>query len=284
MPVLTASSVVEIDRLLSLFPAARLKEKWAEVKGKKHDLSSAIAEQRDHPKMVEFLDENLDCCKQHVYIFSPPRTLNQLPNANITGAERVSFDNKRALYLIKVKFDLILRNPVEEASIEFIWPFRVDIMQKRLVVRFIVLEKNLSSYFGDRPTSAVRRSIEEDSILGEIKGWFNGELEPMDLHKGIKALWKNGFMDASRTRYKKPLSTALEIMDEGKGIKEYYYDLYLVLLKSSLSSTLFQRKPSQRCGVTVFWIEAANGEVDFPRYTEKRGDTDFVIEEIIRNN
>jgi hypothetical protein len=284
MPVLNAASALEIERLLALFPFDRMKEKWPDVKGKKYDRSLAIATQRDRQKIVEFLDENLSCCKQHVYVFSPPQPLNQLPNFNITSAEKLKADGQRELYLTKVKFDVVLRDPLEEASIEFLWPFRVEVMRDRLIVRFVVLEKNLSSYFGGRPSSTIRRDIEEDSILQEVKDWFNGDLPPTDIHKGIKTLWKKDFMDATRTRYRKPRSTASEIMDEAKGIKEHDHALYLVLLQSHLSNIFFQRKADRRCDVSVFWAEPADGEIDFSRYTEKRGHTDFVIDEVLRHN
>ena len=285
MPVLSSASILEIERLLSLFPFDRLKEKWPNVKGKKHDRSSAIAAQRNRQTIIEFLDENLSCCKQHVFVFSTPKPLPHLPNLNIAGAEKLlKVAGQRELYLVKIRFDVVLRDPLEEASIEFLWPFRVEVMRDHLIIRFVVLEKNLSSYFGGRPSSTIRRTVDEDSILKEVKGLFNGELQPTDIHKGIKTLWKNDFMDGTRTRYRKQRSTATEIMDETKHIKRDDPELYLVLLKSHLSNTLFQRTPTTQCEVPAFWIEAANGEIDFSRYTDKRGHTDFIIDEILRHN
>jgi hypothetical protein len=234
---------------------------------------------------MPFVHENLSSCRQHVYVSSQAKPSKKLPETDLKSAERVlKVNDQYALYLTKVRLDVILADPLEEGVLEFLWPFRLDIVRGCLVVRFVILEKNVSSYFAGRTAYIRKRSIEEETILGQITDNFKGDLHSTDLHKGLKALWKDDFMDATRTSYKKPMSIATEVMNEAKGIKKYNPELYAILMKSVLNNTLFQVEPNKKCSVSAFWADAANGRIYFPRYTDKGGDTEFVIDEILRNN
>ena len=285
MAILKSASIEVLKRLLELFPAAKLRENWSEIKGKKEVLSDAVAKQCHRDELVKFVDDNLSCCKQHVYIFSRAKPLKELPEMKIGDAERVlGVGGKPALYLISMKYKVILSQPLEETSLEFLWPFRLDIMRGCLIVRFVVLENNISSHFHGRPSYIAGRNVEEQSILQQVTNSFVGNLNPVDLHKGIKKLWKNGFVDATRTRYKKPTSTAAEAMDKQKGIKKNDPELYKTVLKSPLFKTLFQIQSEKGSTVSVFWADPSAGSLSFPRYSKRRGDTDYVIDEILRNN
>jgi len=66
-------------------------------------------------------------------------------------------------------------------------------------VRFVVLQKNASSYF-DRPTYVAGKNLDEKSILnGIIAG-----LTPADINKGIKKLWSDGIIDSLCCRFCSP--------------------------------------------------------------------------------
>jgi hypothetical protein len=54
-------------RLLELFPISNLRETWPSLKGTKEEICFTIAEERNHEQTIRFVDENLSCCKQHVY-------------------------------------------------------------------------------------------------------------------------------------------------------------------------------------------------------------------------
>jgi hypothetical protein len=285
MAVLKSASIEDLKRLLGLFPIAKLRENWSGIKGRKQELSHAVAKQAHRDELTRFVDENFSCCKQHVYVFSHPKQLKQLPEIAISDAERVlDVKGKHALYLIKMRYGVVLKDPIEEASLEFLWPFRLDLIRGHLAVRFVVLEKNIATYFGGRSSYISSRSVEEKSVLQEVAASFNGELERADLHEGVKKLWEGGFMDATRTRYKKPISTASEAMDEEIGIKENNPELYKILMKSVLFSTLFQIPPEKGCSVSAFSVDPSNGAFVFPRYSDNMGDTDRVVDEILRNN
>jgi hypothetical protein len=101
----------------------------------------------------------------------------------------------------------------------------------------------------------------------------------------VKKLWGDGFMDSPKTHYKKSISTASEAMDEERGIKEFYPDLYELVKDSLLLNALFIVTPrTDGFSVTAFSMEPSKGCINFPRYSERRGDTDYVVNEILRHN
>jgi hypothetical protein len=169
---------------------------------------------------------------------------------------------------------------LEETSIDFLWPIRVELSTDGPynVVRFVVLEKTVSAYF-DRPCYVPSRSVEKKTVIKEIEGWGSPRA---DLHRGIKELWKNEFMDSPSAKQKKTLSMAHEVMDEERGIREHNPELFEQLQENPLLSVLFVLS-DQTCGTDMFWAKPSEGYLAFPRYSEKGG-TDVVISEILRNN
>jgi hypothetical protein len=268
--------------LLELFPIANLRSAWPDEKGTKEEVGFAVAEQRNYEQIIRFVDENFSCCKQHVYIYSANVALTQLPAVLQDGERVFAVEGSYSLYVVRSRYKVVLRDPLEDTNLDFLWPIRIETTaNKHVVVRFVVLEKNLSSYF-ERPYLIAGRSVDENAILRDIKSAF--QIQPTDIHKGVKALWDDGFMDSSRAKYKKPISMASEAMDEAKGIKEHNPELYEILLESVLLDTLFTIPPDKNCSVTAVLIDPSNGYVAFPRYSEKKGDTDFVIGEILTRN
>jgi hypothetical protein len=287
MPILNTASVEDLKLLLDLYPLTSLKEQWPTIKGLKDEICLTIAGKRNIKEITEFLDEYISCCKQHIYVFSYKAKLSSLPTISIPDAEKVleiaGKEQVRMLYVIRLKIMVVLREPLEEVPIEFLWPVRLDFTGEHLIVRFVVLEKNVGSYVGGRQFYTTGRSLDEKAVLQELQRSFRGGLIATDLHKGVKKLWDTDFMDATRTQYKKSLSTASEIMDEERGIKKFNPDLYAVLKKSLLFKTLFQVS-SRELSVTAFSVDPSNGDIGFPRYSDNKGDTDYVVDEILRHN
>jgi hypothetical protein len=146
------------------------------------------------------------------------------------------------------------------------------------------MEKNLSSYFNGRHCWIKDRSVDQEGILLAISNSSKGEIAKTDLHKGIKKLWDDGFVDCRRTKYKKPYSVADETMDHELGIRVSNPELYTVLKTATLLDVVFQVDKGAACTVSAFHMSPSEGTVIFPRYSEKKGDTDHVIREILRHN
>jgi hypothetical protein len=278
VPILTQSSVEDRARLLELFPAADLRAVF-QAKGTKAEICFGAATKNDEEntkKIASFVDNYFGCCKQHVYVFSHDEPV-ALPDG-IADGEKVLQAGNRALYLSRVKYAVMLRNPPEETTLEFMWPVRIELSDKYLIVRFIVLEKNASSYF-DRPTYVAGKSLTEKTVLAGIQ---TAALPSADLNKGVKKLWEENYLESTRSDFKKPFSTSSERMDEEKGIKEHYPELYAIMQEAPLYTTLFEVNDEHNT-VETFSADPSHGIIGFTSYSEK-GDTDAIIGKVISNN
>ena len=289
MYFLKDAKVQDIKRLLELFPATILRNKWSGVKGTKEEICFAAASEQDIPKITNFLNDHLSCCKQHIYIFSHDTPLNSLPVFTIQDGEEIFKDSTekrtRKLYIVKLKYNVVLKDPLEEAVLEFLLPICLDFIEQHLIVKFVTHEKSIGSYFEGRSYYMDSRSTDEKAILQILNNAMGEHLLPTDLHKGVKKLWEDGFMDSPKTQYKKAISTSSEAMDEDKGIKEFYPEIYATVSDSLLLSALFIVTPRKDgFSVTAFSMEPSKGTINFPRYSDRPGDTDYVVNEILRHN
>lgn len=275
MAILEQAPVQVIKRLLQLFPIHNLRQGWPKV-GSKDDICAEIAEERRYDQIIQFLDESLSCCKQHVYIYARPDGLRA--PTEVPDGERIVRAGAYSLFLVKVRYSVILRETLVRQHVDFLWPVRIELAPRHLIVRLVTLEKNLASYVNG-PYVLSGRSIDEDRVLESF-----GVLEATDLHRGIKALWEEGFMDSSRAKYKKPRSTAWEAMDEQRGIREHDPGLYKELRKSTLHEALFQIPAESGSSVSAFQASPASGYLAFTRYSKTKGDTDSVVREILGRN
>ena len=278
MSILKQASVEDRTRLLELFPAADLRSVF-QAKGTKTEICFATAANNDDEtikRIGEFVDNHFSCCKQHVYVFSHEEAV-ALPDTIVDG-ERILQDGKHAVYLSRVNYAVMLRNPAEETTLEFLWPIKLELSDKYLVVRFIVLEKNASSYF-DRPTYVAGKSLTEKTVLSGIQ---TAALSPADLNKGVKKLWEDNYLESTRSDFKKQFSTSSERMDEEKGIKEHYPELYAIMQEAPLYTTIFEVNDEKNT-VDSFSADPSHGIIGFTSYSAK-GDTDAIIDRIISNN
>lgn len=280
MEILKAANDKEIKRLLELFPIANLRAVWTSVKGNKEELCHEVAAGHEYAQIANFVDENLGCCKQHMYVFSHGGKKPALPDQIADGGQ-VKKAKDHALYIIRSVNKVVLKDPLEETTLEFLWPIRLDVTDTHLIVKFVVLEKNLGAYF-ERPYYLGDRGIDEKDVLVDLIASLG--LKPTDLHRGVKKLWDDGFMDTWRTKYKKPRSLASEAMDEELGIREHNPELYEVLVESPMYQTLFKISRDKELSVEVFSVDPTRGALAFLRYSDNVGDTDFVVREILKHN
>jgi len=291
MGVLDEASVRSLKRLLELYPVSTIRTQWPEATGTKEELCLEIAGKRDNIDIIPtFADEYLGCCKQHIYIYSHNGKLSELPAIDLPDAEKVfemrEAEQVRMLYVIKFEYSLVLRDPLQEIKLDFLWPVRLDFTAEHLIVRFVILAKDIGSYVEGRRYYIDRRSTEEKAVLKGIEESVEGnlELDLLDLHKGIKALWDAGLIDSSQARFKKEFSTAFEAMDEKLRIKEHAPDLYALVMESLLLHTIFDIIGRNDLSVSTFTVDPSKGYIAFPRYSETKGDTDYVVGEVLKNN
>jgi hypothetical protein len=280
MAILQDASTVQVARLLALFPVSRLRQTWPDVGAEtKEALCQAVASERPREQITNFVDTNFGCAKQHVYVFDRPKGAD-LPET-ITDGEKVTAIATRALYLTKHTRAVVLRDPLEQTSITFLWPVRVERIGQYVIVRFVILEKDISSYF-DRRIYPGQRGTDEKDILSSISAEL--DLVRSDLHKGTKKLWDEDFFDAHSTRYRTPRSVASEAMYDEKGIKANNSEPYDKLQTCPMGPLICRIPPGRKLTVTAFSIDPSQGTLAFHRYSETPGDSDRVIREILKKN
>jgi hypothetical protein len=158
VPILQTASLQDRKRLLELFPLAVFREVRPDLKGTKEEVCYSFAEGASRDQVVGFVRNNLCRCKQHVYIFDTQRKPGQLPHA-ITGGERVFLEgDEEALYVIRTSYSVVLKDPLEETELEFLWPVLVHHTRERLVVRFVALERTLAPTLSANVTSYEKAS------------------------------------------------------------------------------------------------------------------------------
>lgn len=283
MAILKDSDEEELARLLELFPVSRLREVWsalAKDAKTKTELCKLIAGQRSYSSLTNFVDGQFGCTKQHVHVFSRDGSVD-LPET-ITDGERVKTVATRHLYLAAVERGVLMEDPPERDTITFLWPIRIELPAHYMVVRFVVLEKNLAAYF-PRKAYPTDRGITEQDVLQGLKSDLPN-IAPADLTKGIKKLWRDGFMDGFHAKYKTPDSVASETMDEEKGIRENKPELFKTLMKSPLTQMIFNIDPEEKLTLRSFSADPSLGTLAFHTYSANAGDTDRVIRDILQNN
>jgi hypothetical protein len=285
--LINEASRVELSRLLNLYPVHALRVHWA-FKGKKDEIIDQIIRQADWRKIKEFLDAYLTCCKQHVYLFSHENDPAELPRFRIPDAEKEhdvsEGTTRRVLYVAKLEYRVIFTDPLREETLTFLWPLRMDFTSKNLVIRFITMEKDLSTYVKE-PSKTVSRSLTESKVLDHLQQSLN--LTRLNINRGLKHLWDADRIDGLLAKFQKSESTQTETMHGTKGLKQTYPNLYREVKNAPLSSVVFktlQKEGDKPTGVSSFSADASRGSLSFYTYTEQAGDTVSLVDEIIRHN
>lgn len=199
------------------------------------------------------------------------------------GEQMVSF-----LYLLELEFLVWVDNPLEKTSIVFLWPFQVRIQSPFIIASFAIMEQNVSAYFGDeRPVLRAEKLIDEKDVLETIFQRLppGASPVPLDINKGIKALWQNGIIDAPRVGWKKPRATATQTMDQSFLVKRDDPGLYAQLRRQPLFKTVFKAMDPAAFGFSGFFVvEPGKGFLSFPSFARGPDDRANVIREILHHN
>ena len=285
--MLAEATPLALSRLLNLYPVSSLKDKWPQHR-KKDEILAWVVENADRKEIREFLNEYLSCCKQHVHLFSHKNDVRNLPRFRIPEAEKVAEPKvgvaQSLFYVAEVEFHVVFTNPLGEDRIKFLWPMRLEFSREHLVVRFVMMEKNVRTYFPNALSSrTVGRSLSETAILGHLKEVLT-ELVPLDINKGIKHLWNADRIDSIKMKYRKSKSMATESMDAGAGIKKTYPEQYKELIKRPLHDGTFKVAENAETSIDGFLSNPTFGYLGFSSYSEHQGDTEAFVSEIIANN
>ena len=289
--LLSSASVQHLSTILDLFPVSALREKWSGIEGAKDELCLAIAGRRNLREIITFVQDNFSLCKQHIYIFSNESRLEEALNLDIPEAElshqtTEDFGVSR-IFLYRHEVEIILREPLQEQKLDFILPVRFDYLDNYVLVRFVTFEKDINSLFRGRQVYLPRKSEKEKAFLDLInKQALEASLKitSADLHKGMKTLWEKDFMDSPRVKYKTEHSMDSKSMDERRGLRKHNLPEYERIKDSKFFNSLFETIETEDYPPIVFTVDPNKGFISFGRYTERLGDSDYVVHEILKHN
>jgi hypothetical protein len=278
--LLTSASVQQLSTILDLYPVTVLRE-----------LCLAIAGKRNFPEIVNFVHDNFSLCKQHIYIFSNESDLTEtlnldIPEVEFTHQTTEDFGVSRTFFY-KHEVEIILREPLQEQKIDFVLPVRFDYLDEYVLVRFVTFERDINSLFRGRQVYLPRKSEKEKTFLDAInKTALEAKLKitSADLHKGMKTLWEKDFMDSARVKYKTEHSVDSKSMDEKKGLRKHNLPEYERIKDSKFFNSLFETIETEDYPPIVFTVDPNKGFISFGRYTERLGDSDYVVHEILKHN
>jgi hypothetical protein len=273
-----------LNRLLALYPVSALKEKWPKHK-RKDKILDWVPANISLKEIKDFLDEYFSSCKQHIYLFTHKKDIDDLPGFRIQGGEKIS-DEKRGdkrylLYLAEMIYHDDFTDPLREDKIAFLWPICLEFSKDNLILRFVTMEKDVSSYF-DEPSKTSSRNPTEALIVAHLESVLG--LTVLDINKGIKHLWEVDRFDGTLNRFTKAKSVRTETMKPGYGFKKDYADDYETLKLTPLGPAVFLMAEGNDYSFDRFTSDPTRGMLSFSTYTHHKGDTDRFVAEILRNN
>lgn len=281
MALLTSASVEKLRRLLAFFPAPKLKAEWPGTVGEKKSAAcEIIAGTQDYDRIRLFLMANFAHCRQHVLLLERPEgeldPLVAYPSPELLG----TMSGGARFYLAAVNYSVYLLDPMEEVTVQLLWPIKVEERDKTLIIRSLVLERD-PEIFSGRPVLKSVRQLDEKKIAVDLNGLG---FKALDINKGVKKMWEGKYFDAPRVKYKKSNLTTTVDMDDDKGLRENAPDVFDDLKSKPLLNTDFKPEKKMESTVARFQINATSGKLGFTNYTDDPGDTDAVIEAILEHN
>jgi hypothetical protein len=289
----TVTAAEARQRLLNLFPAQVVRSAWSLGNVTKERAVELLTRTASTQDINAFAFANFPFTKQHVYLFSPSRRLDASAWSNLITDEAPVFRREQDtetqhFYLLDLKFEAVFLDTLERQYIEFKWPILFVVRRELVQVKFTTIERDLRAYFPDagRVTFS-QRSVDEKAILNIVQDELlrsDCKLTALDINRGVKALWTQGYIDSQDARWKKPRSTANETMDERFFLKRDLPELYETLRRAPILKAQFEFMRDQDQFVSHFVVEASNGILRFPLYGTRRESTLNVIAKILELN
>lgn len=277
-------------RLLHLYPVRRVKEIFPVEVRRQDELIYEIISNQTTESIYQFAADNFNFTKQHVHIYAHNEF--DLSNAeaifSVLPYKTDHMKEDKVFYLFMDQtYKVMLTNPPQESTIVFKLPMKVTFNKRLLIIQFTILERDINSYFPNRIAFILSKNIDEESIIRDLESNFNQVgvyLTEQDMHKGIKKLWQEDYIDSPYVKYRKSKSISSEAMDETFYVKRDYPDVYEQIIKAPLSKTVFEIFKDKDLFGEKFTIDPTSGKMNFPRYATNINHYQNVIELIIKYN
>jgi hypothetical protein len=284
-----------LKRLLKLYPVKSLKDNFTLENKKQDEIIDEIVESNTEKAISKFAVQNFNLSKQHIYVFTHGmgngfKTLQSSFIANVPIETTKTATETTFYYFLKLPFTVIITNPIETKDLYFHWPCKVTIDKTHLYIQFIIIEKNVNSYFDkNRKVIDSERKLDENNFVDHVIKSLNlaqsAKIHICDLNKGVKKLWDTDVIDSKYVKFKKSKSTSTEAMDESYTVKKQYPDVYEGLINAPLGKTIFKfinDVNQEFCD--HFTIEPNDGKISIPIFPDELKHVDNVVKQIIQHN
>jgi len=282
-------------RLLKLFPVQTLRENFLVKTKTQNSIINEIVQKYQPEEIYNFSYNFFNYTRQHIYFF-----INDNKNLNLFESPLLSsvplFKNNKTdseitqFYFYNTTYSVIIvadGDNFSRENIDFKVPMKITITKNYLRLEFTIIEKNISAYINtSNRIINFSKTIDEKYILLKLKSESPKfkELNPYDLNRGIKYLWKNDIIDSPFVKWKKSRSTSTEAMDEEFTLKEQYPELFDEIIYAPLKRTIFNIRNGDKYSYNHFISEPSEGEISFTTFAKNKDAKENVIDQILTNN
>lgn len=231
-------------RLLKAFSVNSLKVIFGleEYKERQPELINLVMEKYSEAEISKAVFDNFSVLKQHVYIYDFRGTLPSDLLTNHPYIESIEKLGSDRLYnlIFPISVDFYNKDTKAEEQVDFLVPVQIRQKGTRFIVGINILERDISALI-DCKVVGVKRNLEDIDILSDFAESTRPLiLSPCDLNKGIKELWDNEEIDASKTRVMMAKALRTATLHEDFLLKRDLNDEYLEVIKDPIGRTTFQ--------------------------------------------
>ena len=280
-----------LGRLLSLFPVKLLREEFEVSGSSQNQLIQEVLENNTPETITNFAFDSFDLTKQHVHISCFLRDFdltflneNEFP---YTIHKQIRADDGIIIYCLPiVNYAVRLDDPYSKEILQFVQPLKITIENKKLILQFTILEKDIKALYPVERFINSKRDIDESFIKSQIIDYFSSQylLVNCDLNKGIKHLWNTDVIDSRFVKFKKDKSTTTEAMDEDETYKKNYPVEFADMMKRPLSRTILTYMGDDDELCENFVVDPSKGEINFSKFPKSETQVQNVLTKILTNN
>lgn len=230
-----------LRRLLALFPTDSLPYfEQVPEKTSKGNAIDAVLSGYEEQKMIEFVASNFGRLHQHVYVYAQDsRDRNEVFGEPVR-VTRVG-DEEHRFYLHDLVHELVVGDPLEYLKIAYVWPLKVVVAPDHIRFHMTIMDKSSKAYVeeGKRVIKTSPIPTEGDLLVRFSRSslGFMGGCWPVDLNKGIKALWGTDSIDSNSVEHQTAVAAIKSKMHEDLLVKANAPALYSELQDKPLRGT-----------------------------------------------
>jgi hypothetical protein len=286
----TAANVL-LHRLIKLYPVRVIREQF-DVTGVAQDpMITDIIASNARATLIRFCYDSFNTTKQHVHLYKLGRNfrIRNFDKEDFVWdvVEHTKSSEELVLFCLpKVKYRVTLANPFRAEDLDFYQPVKITFRGDLVIVQFIILEKNVESYYQKGDFIKSDRETKEEDLIEEFIDYLDDDynVETNDINTGVKHLWDTDLLDSKYVKFKKAKSTSTEAMDEGETVKVSLPEEYETLMSAPLQKTVFKYLGEDDEFCSAFTADPTKGQLSFTRYPDNENQIQNVIDEILSNN